>query len=427
MFPTYGTKHISVFLIMSVMLIFLAIAGCSEPAPPPEPVTITFGYTGFENRSAEREYYQEMADQFHQQYPHITVEVGFDDLFSVFMEGEADKDVFLILKYVFETMQPDGYIIPLDAFIESDPAFPVDDFLPGVLDFYTLDGKIWGIPASINPYVIFYNKELFDKKGIPYPHPDWNWDDFLEVASSLRDPDAGIYGYGSTNFYGPDTKYVESFIYIYQHGGSLFDDYRRPIRMLYDDPRMIEALEWYTGLYTAHDVAPTEQEALDAFGGTTDNTIAQGIASGKVGMWGGAFSSRDGSYFWPVPWSFPVGILPPPHDERSFYLTYSNAYVISSGSQYPEEAWLWISFLCDQTNPDFFPMRKSMLESKEFENYAGSENVDTLRMMVANLEPVPLFIGDDIAQDWNDFGRVLTRIIDKGGDFNEVLDWAEDQ
>jgi multiple sugar transport system substrate-binding protein len=301
----------------------------------------------------------------------------------------------------------------------------VDDFLPDVLDFYTLDGKTWGIPASINPYVIFYNKELFDQKGIPYPHPDWTWDDFLETASSLRDPGAGIYGYGSTNFYGPDSKYLESFIYIYQHGGSLFDDYRRPDRLSYDDPRMIDALAWYTGLYTTHDVAPTEKEALDAFGGTADNTISQGIASGKIGMWGGAFSSKDGNYFWPAPWPFPIGILPPPHDEGPFYPAYSNTYVISSRSQYPEEAWLWIRFLCDQIDPDSFPMRKSMLESKTFEIYAGSENVDTLRIMVENLEPTPLFIGDDIARDWNDFGAALSRIIDNGDDFHEVLDWAE--
>lgn len=142
-------------------------------------------------------------------------------------------------------------------------------------------------------------------------------------------------------------------------------------------------------------------------------------------MWGGGFSSKDGSYFWPVPWPFPVGILPPPHDKESYYLAYSNTYVISSGSQYPEEAWLWISFLCDQMNPDSFPVRKSMLESKEFENYAGSENVDMLRMMAANLESTPLFIGDDIAREWNDFGKALSRIIDNGNDFHEALDWAE--
>jgi len=319
------------------------------------------------------------------------------------------------------------YIIPLDALIEMDPSFPVDDYLPGVLDFYVFDGKTMGIPGVIDPYVVFYNREIFDQKGIPYPTPDWTWDDFLAAAKATRDPESGIYGYGSTNFFAPDTRYTESLVFIYQHGGELFDDYKTPEQFMYDDPQIYEALEWYTNLYSVHDVAPTEQQALEAFGGNMDNTIYQGITNGKVAMWGGAFSEMNGSYWWPAPWPFPVGVLPPPRDEQSYYPAYSNAYVISSASQYPEEAWLWIRFLSERVNPNAFPVRRSVIESDEFENIVGSEYVDTLWMMVDRLDTVPLFVENDTSRDWNDFQRALTQIIDQGGDLQEALPWAGSQ
>jgi multiple sugar transport system substrate-binding protein len=422
-----SASKIHTIVLGTLVLLSHCLTGCSGSATPLEPVTLQFGYVSLDNQPDLREYYNQLATQFHEEHPHITVEVEHQSLYTIFIEREADNDVMVVPDYVFITLLDNGNIIPLDDFIVLDSSFPLDDYYPGVLDIFTFEGKNWGIPSGVNPYVIFYNKEIFDHKGIPYPDPDWTWDDFLATALSVRDSDENIYGYGSTYFFIPGTKYMESLIFIYQHGGEALDDFRRPTKFVYDDPLMIESLEWYTSLFTTYNVAPTESQAIDAFGGSTNNTIFQGIAGGKVAMWSGGFGDRNGGYTWPVPWQFPIGVLPFPRDAKTFNPAYCAAYVITSDSMYPEESWLWISFLADQMNILGTPVRRSMIESKEYENLVGSDFVDVIKIIMERLSFFPAFTGTDIAIDWNDFQTVLRRVIDREVDLQDALDYAENK
>jgi len=36
------------------------------------------------------------------------------------------------------------------------------------------DGKIYGLPSGVYQFLLYYNKDMFDEKGIPYPSSDWN-------------------------------------------------------------------------------------------------------------------------------------------------------------------------------------------------------------------------------------------------------------
>ena len=42
--------------------------------------------------------------------------------------------------------------------------------------------------------VLLYRKDLFDAEGVPYPTVDWTWDDLLDAAAPITDPEQGIYG-----------------------------------------------------------------------------------------------------------------------------------------------------------------------------------------------------------------------------------------
>ena len=52
-----------------------------------------------------------------------------------------------------------------------------------------VDGKIYGISSCIVAPVLYYNMDLFDAAGMPYPpaNPDemWNWDEFVAAAKKL--------------------------------------------------------------------------------------------------------------------------------------------------------------------------------------------------------------------------------------------------
>ncbi len=56
------------------------------------------------------------------------------------------------------------------------------------------DGKLYGLPVSRNVNYLYYNKDIFDKFGVPYPDPKnpMTWDEVYEVAKKLTRTEGGI-------------------------------------------------------------------------------------------------------------------------------------------------------------------------------------------------------------------------------------------
>ncbi|CAG7614659.1 hypothetical protein PAESOLCIP111_01734 [Paenibacillus solanacearum] len=63
------------------------------------------------------------------------------------------------------------------------------------------DGKIFGLPDSFNPMVLFYNKDVFDRFGVPYPTNGMTWDGAYELARKLTRSDSGVSYRGMGMFY----------------------------------------------------------------------------------------------------------------------------------------------------------------------------------------------------------------------------------
>ncbi|MFC0210867.1 ABC transporter substrate-binding protein [Paenibacillus chartarius] len=49
----------------------------------------------------------------------------------------------------------------------------------------TPDGKLYGLPFYNNDYVLFYNKDIFDKFGVDYPRDGMTYDEIYELAKRL--------------------------------------------------------------------------------------------------------------------------------------------------------------------------------------------------------------------------------------------------
>ena len=84
---------------------------------------------------------------------------------------------------------------------------------------HTVDGVLRGIPRDFDAIAVYYNKTLFDEAGVEYPKDGWTWDEFIETAKKLTNPDAGIHGCSiaaNGQAFGYD--------YIYGNGGMLFDE-----------------------------------------------------------------------------------------------------------------------------------------------------------------------------------------------------------
>jgi len=389
--------------------------------PTPEPVTIVFAHSG-----SDAEYYEALVQEFNERYPHITVEIRPR---RSFQQTNPDADVFVSSSFTLSELREEGDVLSLDPFIEQDASFDLSDFYPGTVEAFTSEGETWAIPAGTDMLVMFYNQDLFDQYSVSYPEAGWTWDDFLDRALALRDPETSVFGYAPTD------RLFDAVSFIYQHGGRMFDDLQSPTRTTFDDPLTIEALEWYASLIHVHNVAPTQKQLYDEDLGGAGSAVI-GVYLNKVGMWIGWLSERGGgrraSDTWPGEWKMRWGMVPLPHDAQSATLTSIEGYFVSSQARHLNACWQWISFLSEQMPSDaqyprrLMPARKSLAESAAYEQQVGSDVAAVAQASVESaMVPSPRLV--EFGGVWEIFWRALDEIVNGRSTPEEAMTRAQQE
>jgi multiple sugar transport system substrate-binding protein len=389
----------------------LALTGCLSSTPTPEPVTISYAHADYDT-----DYLQRLVSKFNESYPYIHVELRPRRWDTMGGLSAGDADVFVTSQFALSGLSEQGSVLDLTPFIEQDGAFDQEDFYPGTVGLYMREGKTWAIPANVDLMVMYYNQDLLDQVGAPYPEAGWTWDDFLTTATLARDPDADTFGYATT------VPAFDALTFIYQHGGGIFDDLENPTRTTFDDPLTIEALQWYADLYYRYDVAPTEMQVRQSFS-RRDSRV--GIWIGRVGMWTGMLSERGGQTG-PTAWDMRWGVAPLPQDQQSTTLTLVEGYFISAQTKYPDACWQWISFLSKQMPQRQAPVRKSLAESPDYEELVGPEVAAVVQASMNNA----LLLSPELASyenALNTFTEAFTTIMEGTATAEEAMTRAQRQ
>jgi multiple sugar transport system substrate-binding protein len=397
------------------LMIFIwgsSLTACGLGVPTVQPVTITFAYPDY-----DQAFYEALLPKFKAQQPSITVELHPWRTSSSY-RSDTVTDVSVVGSQVLSSGNPQDALtasaLPLDAYIEQESTFNAGDFYAGTMDAFKLEGKTYAIPSGLDPWVMYYSRDLFDRYQVPYPQPGWTWDDFLVKAGALTKKDEDIFGYT------PRVNYMDAIFFLMQHGGRLVDETGKPTL---DDPLNIEAMQWYAGLFQDYHVAPTPDEAYAAFGYSRD-TAMLGILKGKVGMWVGPLSERGGLTE-DVKWNMQWGIAPLPRDKMAFTGSYFEGFAISASSKNAQSAWKWISFLSQQPPTRLMPARRSQAESQQYANQAG---IDVAAAAQASMENVLLATPDTVNKlgpVFNLFFETVTRIVGNGTPVDDALKAAQ--
>ena len=77
------------------------------------------------------------------------------------------------------------------------------------------DGKYYGIPFTCDPYVLFYNSDVFRENGLSAPE---DWDGLLDTCSALQDSVGDKFGFAAKR---PEEIYAFYRALLYACGGSL--------------------------------------------------------------------------------------------------------------------------------------------------------------------------------------------------------------
>jgi multiple sugar transport system substrate-binding protein len=115
---------------------------------------------------------------------------------STYIAAKKTPDFFWLTQELISKYAKMGAITDITDKLESSSNLTKEQYYPGVLKSAMYEGRCYGLPWIANPLIVFYNQDLFDEAGIPYPSPDgeWTWDEFIDIAKRLTTTKADAFG-----------------------------------------------------------------------------------------------------------------------------------------------------------------------------------------------------------------------------------------
>ena len=204
-------------------------------------------------------------------------------------------------------------------------------------------------PLTESSIAMFYNKKMFQAKGIPLPskNPDepWTWDQVLDAAKKINDPANGIFGIDPAQGFGNagGTAYFKYPI-IWQLGGEIMSPDGKTSKGFLDSPQTKKAVQFFSDLYNKDKVSALEYPP-DPF------------PNGKLGITiDGSWSLANLKEKFP---NFKLGedydIAPLPKGTAQAVANGSWALGISSKSKHPDEAWKFVNWVTGEEGQKRMP------------------------------------------------------------------------
>ena len=183
---------ISICGVVCVLMVFSGIAAFAE-----NPMTINFWHA----MSARRmEAVNKIIDGFHAAHPEIRIEPQFTGSYAETLSkaiaavrsGEAPH-IVQVYEVGTQTMLDSGAIVPLFE-LEKPGEIDWNDIIGPIIDYYSLEGKLYSMPFNSSTSMMYYNKDIFAKAGLDPEKPPRTFDETLEMGKKIVESGAAEYG-----------------------------------------------------------------------------------------------------------------------------------------------------------------------------------------------------------------------------------------
>jgi multiple sugar transport system substrate-binding protein len=143
--------------------------------------------------------YHALVEGFRATHPDITVNIedippaDYATKMTAELAGGSNVDVFGLKNTVdFAKWQQAGHVMDITDLVDK---LDYKDKLAGV-DSYKIDGVYGALPYRSDLWILYYNKDLFDKAGKDYPKPGMTWQDFADLSCQMTsgEGDSKVYG-----------------------------------------------------------------------------------------------------------------------------------------------------------------------------------------------------------------------------------------
>ena len=225
--------------------------------------------------STETELVKEVCKKFEEKYPDFEVDVkiisSYEQQFNNFMASKNIPDVFCVPDGNFGQWVKTGVMLNLQEYFDDSDVIDKENIASSALQRYRWNGTTMGsgdlycVPKDITPYVMYYNKELFDEYGVEYPSATdimdpWEalymWTQFGYDLGTVGEKSNGQMKLSDDHVYGVAKIYPESL--IWSNGADYLSEDRTEV--LIDSPEFIEAYEYIVEAQMVYAVAPTAKD-----------------------------------------------------------------------------------------------------------------------------------------------------------------------
>jgi len=315
-------------MILTLALGLLGLAGCSssDKTSSDGKVEITYGFWDKKQVPA----IEEIIKLFNEKNPDIKVKTELTPYAQYFQKletaatGGALPDVLWMNGPHVVQYAKGKVILPLSDMAKKDD-FSFDNYPKSLIDLYTVEDEVYGIPKDFDTTGLWYNKKIFDEAGVPYPDDTWDWNKLKEAATKLTNKDKGIWGYAA--LMGNQGGYYD---FIWQNGGHIISEDGKSVG--FDQPEAIEALK-YNISFIEDGLSPTQAQM-------TETAASELFSSGKIAM------MFDGPWMVPEYKKNPdLNVAVVPQGKQRAVAIHGLSNVIAANTKHKDAAWKFVQFL----------------------------------------------------------------------------------
>ena len=265
---------------------------------------------------------------------------GYYEKVQANFAADDAANVLYIQGWKWQAFADNGMLVDLTNYISNDGA--VGFFPSGEnYDNQTLwQGGRYMTPTDTGSLVIYYNKDLFDKKGVAYPQPGWKWEEFQQIIQDLSYEEDGTRFYGWGQGQGWNGAYGRCTTWMRRNGHIEWDRINEPTQAFWDHPDIASALQYL--VYDAIENHWSPSPAVMEGGGV-------GVDTGRVAMY------LEGPWVMPrlrgelatTPEGINFDVIEAPTGTADTNYTFGHVHghVITARSTHQDEAWDVIEFI----------------------------------------------------------------------------------
>jgi sn-glycerol 3-phosphate transport system substrate-binding protein len=201
------------------------------------------------------------AEQFTKENPSIRVKPIYTGTYqesivkalTAHKSGEPPTTAILLSTDMFTLIDEDAVVPWDDVAKAADDAQWMKSFFPAFMKNSQTGGKTWGIPFQRSTIVLYWNKEIFKEVGLDPNKPPATWAEQVDFAQKLlkRDPSGNVTRWGVQV---PSSGFPYWLFQGFTTQNDVLLMNEAGTQTHYDDPKVIEALQYWVDLSQKHKV-----------------------------------------------------------------------------------------------------------------------------------------------------------------------------